>query len=314
MRNRRSVSKLAVKENATGYFFIAPWLIGLFVFTLFPMGMSFYLSFTDYSLTKGLDKLNWIGLDNYVRMFANDPEYIKSLLITLKYVILSVPMKLAFALIIAMVMNQKLRLISLYRAIYYIPTLLGGSIAISVVWRRLFHRKGPINEIIGSIANLLGLEHTAKTWYTDPNLAIYTLIILTVWQFGSSMIIFLAGLKQIPQDYYEAAAVDGATPIQRFFFITLPSLSPVILFNLIMQTINAFQAFTQAYVIGGGGNSVGAKSMEFYTLYLYKTGWTAFKEMGYASAMAWVLLVIIGLTTVLIFKTSGSWVNYGSGE
>lgn len=314
MHNRRLVSKLTVKENATGYAFLTPWLIGLFVFTLFPMGMSFYLSFTDYTLTKGLSNLQWIGLDNYVRMFTNDPEYITSLLITLKYVILSVPMKLAFALVIAMVMNQKLKLISLYRAIYYIPTLLGGSIAISVVWRRLFHRRGPINEIIGSIANLFGLDHTAKTWYTDPNLAIYTLIILTVWQFGSSMIIFLAGLKQIPQDYYEAAAVDGATPIQRFFSITLPSLSPVILFNLIMQTINAFQAFTQAYVIGGGGNSVGAKAMEFYTLYLYKTGWTSFKEMGYASAMAWVLLVIIGLTTVLIFKTSGSWVNYGSGE
>ena len=314
MRKYRSVSKLGTKENAIGYFFLTPWLIGLFVFTLFPMGMSMYLSFTDYSLVKGLDKLNWIGLDNYIRMFANDPEYIKSLLITLKYVVLSVPMKLAFALIIAMVMNQKLKLISLYRAIYYIPTLLGGSIAISVVWRRLFHRKGPINEIIASVAHLFGLDHTSKTWYTDPNLAIYTLIILTVWQFGSSMIIFLAGLKQIPQDYYEAAAVDGATPIQRFFYITLPSLSPVILFNLIMQTINAFQAFTQAYVIGGGGNSVGAKSMEFYTLYLYKTGWTAFKEMGYASAMAWVLLIIIGLTTVVIFKTSGSWVNYGSGE
>ena len=139
-------------------------------------------------------------------------------------------------------------------------------------------------------------------------------VLLTVWQFGSSMIIFLAGLKQIPADYYEAASVDGATTIQRFFFITMPCLSPVILFNLIMQTINAFQAFTQAYVIGGGGNSVGAKSMEFYTLYLYKTGWTSFKEMGYASAMAWVLLIIIGVTTLLIFKTSGTWVNYGSGE
>ncbi len=314
MQNKRHPHRLMVGENLTGYLFLTPWLIGLLVFTLFPMGMSLYLSFTNYSLTDGLAKLSFIGIDNYVRMFARDPEYIESLLITLKYVILSVPLKLAFALVIAMVMNQKLRLISLYRAIYYIPTLLGGSIAISVVWRRLFHRKGPIEEIIGSVADLLGLSHTAKTWYTDPNLAIYTLIILTVWQFGSSMIIFLAGLKQIPQDHYEAAAVDGATPLQRFFYITLPSLSPVILFNLIMQTINAFQAFTQAYVIGGGGNSVGAKSMQFYTLYLYKTGWTAFKEMGYASAMAWVLLVIIGLTTFVIFKTSGSWVNYGSGE
>ena len=225
MHYRRTVSRLALKENATGYMFLTPWLIGLFVFTLFPMGMSMYLSFTDYSLLDGLENLTWVGASNYVRMFTDDPEYIKSLFITLKYVLLSVPMKLGFALIIAMVMNRKIRMIGLYRAIYYIPTLLGGSIAISVVWRRLFHRKGPINEIIGTIADLLGLEHTSKTWYTDPNLAIYTLVLLTVWQFGSSMIIFLAGLKQIPADYYEAAAVDGATPVQRFFFITIPCLS-----------------------------------------------------------------------------------------
>ena len=313
MHNRRTISRLALKENLTGYMFLTPWLIGFFLLTVFPMGMSLYLSMTDYTLKAGLDQANWIWLGNYTRMLG-DSEYLKSLGITLKYVVISVPLKLLFALMIAMVMNRKLRLVGLYRAIYYIPTLLGASIAISVVWKRMFHRQGPINVILANICDVLGIDFTAKTWYTSPNLAIYTLVLLTVWQFGSSMIIFLAGLKQIPDEYYEAASVDGANSMQRFLKITIPCLSPVILFNLVMQTINAFQAFTQAYVIGGGGSSVGAKSMQFYTIYLYKTGWTSFTEMGYASAMAWVLLIIIALVTLIIFKSSGTWVNYGGGE
>jgi len=194
-----------------------------------------------------------------------------------------------------------------YRAVYYIPTLLGGSVAIAVLWRKLFEKDGLVNLLLGTIGftDLPG-------WITNPKTALWTLVLLTVWQFGSSMIIFLAGLKQIPQEYYEAASVDGANSVRRFFSITIPLLSPVILFNLIMQIIYAFQAFTQAYIIGGGRGGV-LNSTLFYTLYLYIQGWT-YHEMGYASAMAWVLLLIIGAITAVIFISSRWWVSYGTGE
>jgi multiple sugar transport system permease protein len=204
-------------------------------------------------------------------------------------------------------MNQKLRGVSFYRAVYYIPTLLGGSVAIAVLWRKLFEKDGLVNVLLGAIGftDLPG-------WITNPKYALGTLILLTVWQFGSSMIIFLAGLKQIPEAYYEAASIDGANKAQQFFAITIPLLSPVILFNLVMQIIYAFQAFTQAYIIGGGRGGV-LNSTLFYSLHLYIQGWT-YHEMGYASAMAWVLLLIIGVFTTLVFRSSSWWVSYGTGE
>jgi multiple sugar transport system permease protein len=222
-------------------------------------------------------------------------------------VFVSVPLKLIVALAVAMLLNQKLRGVPFYRVVYYIPTLLGGSVAIAVLWRKLFEKDGLVNVLLGAIGftNLPG-------WITNPKYALWTLVLLTVWQFGSSMIIFLAGLKQIPQEYYEAASVDGATKVRQFFSITIPLLSPVILFNLVMQIIYAFQAFTQAYIIGGGSGGV-LNSTLFYTLHLYIQGWT-YHEMGYASAMAWVLLLIIGLFTAIIFRSSNWWVSYGTGE
>jgi multiple sugar transport system permease protein len=203
--------------------------------------------------------------------------------------------------------NQKLRGVPFYRAVYYIPTLLGGSVAIAVLWRKLFEKDGLVNGLLGAIGftNLPG-------WITNPKYALWTLVLLTVWQFGSSMIIFLAGLKQIPEEYYEAASVDGANKVRQFFAITIPLLSPVILFNLVMQMISAFQTFTQAYIIGGGRGGV-LNSTLFYTLHLYIQGWT-YHEMGYASAMAWVLLLIIGVLTALVFRSSNLWVSYGTGE
>jgi multiple sugar transport system permease protein len=284
---------------------------------------SLYLGFTDYDFTKP-DSTQFIGLANYMKMFGSvfdaqaitaptgevmrvDPYYMKSLSVTFIYVFVSVPIKLAFALFVAMLMNQKLRFIPLYRAIYYIPTLLGGSVAVAVLWRKLFEKDGLLNAILGSFGftDLPG-------WITNPKYALSTLILLTVWQFGSSMIIFLAGLKQIPYEYYEAASIDGANKKKQFFTITIPLLSPIILFNLIMQMISAFQAFTQAYIIGGGKGGV-MNSTLFYTLHLYIQGWT-YHEMGYASAMAWILLLIISVLTAIIFKTSDNWVSYGSGE
>jgi multiple sugar transport system permease protein len=311
------------RRNAVAYLFLTPWLLGFFVLTLYPMLYSLGLSFTDYDFTQP-DSTQWIGFGNYQKMFGSlfgiseftasngevmrvDPYYMKSLHVTLVYVFVSVPLKLTFALAVAMLMNQKLRGVPFYRAVYYIPTLLGGSIAIAVLWRKLFEKDGLVNLVLGAIGftDLPG-------WITNPKYALGTLILLTVWQFGSSMIIFLAGLKQIPQEYYEAASVDGATNVNKFFYITIPLLSPVILFNLVIQIISAFQAFTQAYIIGGGRGGV-LNSTLFYTLHMYIQGWT-YHEMGYASAMAWVLLLIIGGFTIIVFRSSNWWVSYGVGE
>jgi len=312
-----------LKDNASAYLFLTPWLLGFLVLTLYPMVYSLWLGFTDYDFTQP-DATQWIGLGNYLKMFGSlfgmkefiaaseevtrvDPYYLKSLSVTFTYVFASVPLKLAFALAVAMLMNQKLRGVPFYRAVYYIPTLLGGSVAIAVLWRKLFEKNGLINDLLG----VLGFTNLPG-WITNPKYALWTLVLLTVWQFGSSMIIFLAGLKQIPEEYYEAASVDGAGKLRQCFAITIPLLSPVILFNLVMQMIGAFQAFTQAYIIGGGTGGV-LNSTLFYTLHLYLQGWT-YHEMGYASAMAWVLLIIVGVFTAIVFKSSDMWVSYGTGE
>lgn len=320
--NMSGISKF-FRRNAVAYAFLTPWLLGFLVLTLFPMAYSLLLSFTNYDFTTP-DTTQWIGLGNYLKMFGSlvglsefiaptgemmrvDPYYLKSLTVTFTYVFVSVPLKLTFALAVAMLLNQRLRGVSFYRAVYYIPTLLGGSIAIAVLWRKLFEKDGLVNQVLAAI----GFTNL-PSWITDPRYALLTLILLSVWQFGSSMIIFLAGLKQIPTEYYDAASVDGANRVQQFFRITIPLLSPVILFNLVMQMIGSFQAFTQAYIIGGGRGGV-LNSTLFYTLHLYIQGWT-YHEMGYASAMAWVLLLIIGVITAIVFRSSRLWVSYGAGE
>ena len=318
MHNTSGIVKF-LKRNATAYMFLTPWLLGFFVLTLYPMVYSLWLGFTNYDFTQP-DATQWIGLGNYIKMFGPmfdvsnftsstgeviraDPYYLKSLTVTFTYVFVSVPLKLIFALAVAMLMNQKLRGVAFYRAVYYIPTLLGGSVAIAVLWRKLFEKDGLINILLGT----LGFTDL-PSWITNPKYALWTLILLTVWQFGSSMIIFLAGLKQIPQEYYDAASVDGADNLRKFFHITLPLLSPVILFTLVLQIITAFQAFTQAYIIGGGSGGV-LNSTLFYTLHLYIQGWT-YHEMGYASAMAWVLFLVLLALTGVVVKTSKSWVHY----
>jgi multiple sugar transport system permease protein len=322
MREKSGIAKF-LKRNAAAYLFLAPWFLGFFVLTVYPMVYSLWLGFTNYDFTQP-DATQWIAFGNYQKMFGPlfglseittstgkvmraDPYYLKALSVTFNYVFVSVPLKLIFALAVAMLLNQKLRGLSFYRAVYYIPTLLGGSVAIAVLWRKMFEKSGLINMLLGAVGftDLPG-------WITNPKYALWTLILLTVWQFGSSMIIFLAGLKQIPQEYYEAASVDGANEVRKFFSITIPLLSPVILFNLVMQMISAFQVFTQAYIIGGGTGGV-LNSTLFYTLYLYIQGWT-YHEMGYASAMAWVLLLIIAILTAIVFRSSKLWVSYGAGE
>ena len=292
--------RAAWRRDLIGYAFLAPWLVGFFVFTLGPVSASLYLSFTKFDM---LRPAAWIGLDNYVRMFTADPRYWQALKVTLSYMVMEVPLKLAFALAVAMLLDKGIRGGSVYRSLFYIPSLLGGSVAIAVLWRRLFEGNGTLNQVL-----LWAFGYQGPSWISNPDTAIYTLVLLAVWQFGSPMIIFLAGLRQIPQDLYEAASMDGAKPMRRFLRITLPMLAPVIFFNMVLQIIEAFKAFTPAFVISGGtGGPVDATLV--YTLYLYQEAFHYFR-MGYASAMAWVLFLIIGAFTGVSFLTSKYWVHY----
>ena len=284
--------------------FLAPWLIGLCVFSIYPVLSSLYLSFTNFNL---FDTPAFVGIDNYLLLFA-DPRFLKACQVTLVYVFVGVPLQLIFALLLALLLNKGIPGLKYFRAIYYLPALLGGSVAISILWRQLFGLDGLYN----SILMFLGLADSENliSWISNPNYSIYTLIALRVWQFGSPMIIFLAGLKQIPNELYESASIDGAGTVRKLWNITLPMLSPVLLFNLIMQIISAFQAFTPAYIISGTGSLGGnLDSLLLYTIYLYVMGFQYFK-MGIASAMAWIMLLAVGILTVLIFKVSKNSVHY----
>ncbi len=285
------------RDQWMGYLFISPWLIGFFVFTLIPMVASLYLGFTDYRLTAAP---HWIGLQNYVRMFTTDLRYWKSVRATFYYILTAVPLRLLFALSIAMLLNNARRFTSVYRAAFYAPSIVGASVAVAIMWRQVFGLKGVVNALLA----LIGIEGTA--WSGHPATAIWTLILLAAWQFGSPMLIFLAGLKQIPSELYEAAAMDGAGEWAQFVNITLPMLSPVIFFNLIMQMISGFLVFTQALVITNGGPM---DTTLVYALYLYQRAFIVF-QMGYSSAMAWVLLLVIAVFTAINFKFSSQWVFY----
>ncbi len=286
------------REAIAGYLFLLPWFMGIIIFTGGPVLTSLYLSFTKYNL---LSPPQWIGWANY-QLLIHDEHYLHSVRVTLTYVLFSVPLKLAFALLLAMALNRGLRGLAIYRAIFYVPSLLGGSVAIAILWRQIF---GPDGLVIKALS-LIGI-HT-YSWVSSPNTALWTLILLAVWQFGSPMIIFLAGLKQIPPEYYEAASTDGAGSWTQFWKITLPLLTPLIFFNLILQMIGAFQAFTPALIVSGGDGGP-VDSTLFYTLYLFIQGFGDL-HMGYATAMAWVLLVVIAIFTAVAFLTSRFWVFY----
>ncbi len=290
----------ALWRDASGYLFLMPWLLGFLIFSLGPVLASLYLSFTNFNL---LTPPRWAGMVNYVNMFTEDERFYKSLKVTFTYMIFEVPLKLAFALGVAMLLDKGIRGAGLYRALFYVPSLLGGSVAIAVLWRQLFERNGLVNQVLN-----WGFNYQGPSWISDPSTSLYTLVLLAVWQFGSPMIIFLAGLRQVPQDLYEAASIDGAGAWRKFYKITLPILAPVIFFNMVLQMIEGFKAFTPAYVVSGGtGGPI--DSTLFYTLYLYEEAFSHFR-MGYASALAWVLLIIIGFFTALSFLTSRYWVYY----
>lgn len=289
------------KENTAGYVFALPFIFGFICFSLIPILTSFYYAFTDYSL--GSKSAELVGFRNFLRLFS-DEVFLKSLQVTIKYVVISVPLKLAFALFVAFLLTRKSRLVTLYRSLYYAPSLVGGSVAVILVWKQLFARKGLINTV------LTDLNLSSINWFGDQGLALLPLILMSVWQFGSSMIIFAAGLKEIPTSYYEAARIDGANGFQIFFRITMPCLSPIVLYNLVMQTISAFMVFTQVAVMTAGGPN---NATNVYAYNVYKQAFS-YNNMGYACAMSWFMLAVMSVITLVIFKTSKMWVFSESGD
>ncbi|QDY70871.1 carbohydrate ABC transporter permease [Qingshengfaniella alkalisoli] len=284
-----------------GLAYLSPFIIGLLVFTAIPFVASFYLSFTKYSL---MSPSKWVGLENYIDLFTNDRTFRKSLSVTLIYVFITVPLKLAFALFIAVILNYRLKMINFFRTAYYVPSILGGSIAIAVLWRYIFAHEGLVNMVLSAV----GMEPV--NWFGDPTNALFTITLLRCWQFGSAMVIFLAALQSVDKSLYEAARIDGAGPWHIFRYITLPLITPVIFFNLIMQTVQAFQEFNGPYIITQGGP---LKSTYLLPLYIYEKAFKSF-DMGYASAIAWVLFVIIMILTLIAFWSSKKWVYYAGDK
>jgi len=287
------------RDTVAGYVFLSPWLLGFIGLTAGPMLFSLYLAFTSYNIFSSPE---WIGLGNFERMME-DQKFWGSVQITLAYVLVGTPIKLAAALGIALLLNARTRGSGFFRSAFYAPSLIGASVSIAIVWRAMFATDGPVDGTL----SFFGIE--IGGWVGIPALVLPMIILLAVWQFGAPMVIFLAGLKGVPAELYEAASVDGAGPWRKFINVTLPMLSPVIFFNLLLEMIHAFQIFASAYIIGSGtGGPAGATN--YYTVYLYTR---AFRDgqLGYASAMAWVLLLAVGVIAFLMFRTSRNWVHYG---
>ena len=286
------------RESVAGVLFTLPFTIGFLLFMIVPMGISLYYSFCDYNI---LSPPVFTGMMNFISMFR-DETFFKTLKVTFFFAFVSVPLKLLFALIVAMLLLENSKMSGFYRAAYYLPSIIGGSVAVSILWKRMFAMDGVVNKLLG----LVGIE-TNFSWLGDTRTAIWVLILLVVWQFGSSMLIFLSSLKQVPQSLYEAADVDGASGPAKFFKITLPLLTPTIFFNLVMQMINGFLAFTQCYIITQGKPM---NSTLLYTVYMYKQSFE-FYNTGYGAALAWVMLAVIGLITLFLFATKRFWVYEG---
>lgn len=292
-----SKMKLKNKYEFWGLLFILPWVIGFCILQLYPLIQSLLLSLTD---AKVLSTPNFVGLRNYFYMFTNDINFGNSVKVTLISVLIRVPLRLSVAMIFAMMLNSKLRGIGIYRTAYYLPSIFGGSVAISVLWRFLFMREGLVNQML-SVLNI-----PPHDWLGSTSTALFIVNLVSVWQFGASMVIFLAGLKTVPAELYEASRIDGANAVQRFLKVTLPQISPVIFFNVIMQSINALQEFTIPFVITRGGP---AKSTYLFAMLIYENGFKYFK-MGYAAALSWMMFITIMVFTALLFKSSKYWVHY----
>lgn len=296
---KKTLGQWLNQEHVAGVVCTSPFIIGFFLFMVVPMILSLYYSLCNYNI---LSPPQFTGLANYIKAFTQDPKFVKSICVTFFFALVSVPLRLIFALLVAMILVRKSKLSAFYRAVYYLPSIIGGSVAVAILWKRMFAMDGVINSILRNI----GIQ-TSISWLGNTSTAIWTLIILAVWQFGSSMLIFLASLKQIPSTLYEAAEVDGAKKGSQFWRITLPLLTPTIFFNLVMQMINGFLAFTQCYIITQG------KPMDstlFYTVYMYQQSFE-FYNTGYGAALAWIMLAIISVVTGVLFATKKLWVYEG---
>ncbi|SDT57188.1 carbohydrate ABC transporter permease [Jiangella sp. DSM 45060] len=286
--------------SRSGYLFLTPWFVGVAGLVLVPLAFSLYLSFTDYNL---LSSPEWVGLDNYRQLFGEDDRYLHSLRLTVGYVLLAVPLQLAAALAAALLLAPRRRGQGVYRALFYLPSLLGASVAVSITWRALFDYGGGATSFLATF----GIEE--RSWVNNPSSVLWVIIALEIWRFGAPMVIFIAGLQQIPAELYEAAALDGAGAIRTFTRITVPMLSPIIFFNLVLGVISAFQTFTPAQLVGDGRGGP-ADSTLFYAVNLYQQAFE-YQRMGYASAIAWVMLALLGVVAGLLFWTSRKWVHYG---
>ena len=295
-KKRESFRHFMNRESTAGFVFSLPFSIGFLMFMVVPMGLSLYYSFCDYNI---LAPPVFVGMKNYIKMFTDDPVFLKTIGVTFYFAFVSVPLRLVFALIVALILFKTTTATAFYRAAYYLPSIIGGSVAVAILWKRIFATDGVVNQLL----RIIGIK-TSFPWLGNVNTAIWTLIILAVWQFGSSMLIFLSSLKQIPVTLYEAARVDGANRFSQFFKITLPLLTPTIFFNLVMQTINGFLAFTQCFIITQGKP---LNSTLFYTVYMYQQSFE-FYNTGYGAALAWIMLGIIGLITLILFATKKFWV------
>jgi oligogalacturonide transport system permease protein len=288
------------ENKKIGFLFVLPFVLGVLLFKLFPFVMSFALSFTQYDL---IDPPEWVGLRNYQEMLAGDPLFRKSLGVTLTFALLAVPLRVGFALVVAQVLNFRLKGINAFRAAFYIPSILGGSIAVAVLWRFVFAKYGLVNIILGK----LGLAPIP--WLADEHYSMWTIVLLFTWQFGSACVIFLAALQNVPKSLYEAAEIDGASVNQQFWKITVPLITPVIFFNLIMQMVHAFQEFNGPYLITEGGP---LHSTYVLALYIYDQSFRFF-NLGYGAALSWVLFALVAGLAAISFWSSKYWVFY-AGE
>ena len=286
------------QNTIAGLIFTSPFIVGFLIFSLYPIGASLFYSFTSYRI---LTPPHWIGFGNYQRMLFRDELFWTSLYNSGFFTLISVPSGLLASFVLALALNANIRGLSIYRTVFYLPSLV-PTVAVAIIWLWLFHtRYGLLNIIL----QWLGLPRVG--WLTNPNMAKPSLAIMGLWLIGPTIIIFLAALQDVPQQLYESAEIDGAYYVQKTVYITIPMVTPVILFNVIMGLIGSFQYFTQAYVMTDGGP---VNSTLMYVLYLYKNGFE-YIQMGYASAMAWVLFLVILVCTVLVLRSSGRWVYYG---
>ncbi len=295
-------SKAAARQNRIGYGFIMPWLIGLFVFTLIPMLFSLVLSFCKWDIVKGLSTIEFIGFQNFTKIF-NDKKFYKALEVTFKFCLISIPMYQICSLLVAMLLNMRIKFMRTFRLIFFLPSII-PTIATSMIWAQILGKDGLINQGL----RVFGIQGPA--WLNDPKTALYGLILMGLWGIGNTIIIYLSGLQGVGEELYEASSIDGANAFQRFFKITLPMISPTIFFNVVMAVISSFQYFTQAFVMTEGGP---LNSTLFYNLYLYTKAYKELK-MGYASALAWIMFIIILFFTLLVIRSSSFWVYYQSDD